>query len=150
MSTSESPGLSESELVMRQFHRCLNSPAYVPAGAYRRNSNLYLLVCYVNNLIGAALSENHEVIPVFVARAAEHMAQVPSSEEAAAYYALVTSYLAQVVHHVRCARSQVEFDAERIPTTILSAGLQPAPNPSIERTVSSELRPLPTAAHVKR
>ena len=25
-----------------------------------------------------------------------------------------------------------------------------APNPSIERTVSSGLRPLPTAAHVKR
>ena len=148
MTTSDSSGLSEGELVMQQFHRCLNCRAYVPAKAYRRNSNLYPLVCYVNNLIGAALSENHEVIPVFVARAAEHMAQVPPSEEAAAYYALVTSYLAQAVHHVRCAGSQVEFDAERIPASILSAGPQPAPNPSIERTAKG-LRPS-SAAHVER
>ncbi len=150
MATSESSSLSESELVMQQFHRCLNSHAYVPAQAYRRNTNLYPLVCYVNNLIGAVLSENHEVIPVFVARAAEHMAQVPPSQEAAAYYALVSSYLAQVVHHVGCTGSEVEFDPERIPTSILSAGPQPAPNRSIERTSSSVLRTLPAAAHVKR
>jgi hypothetical protein len=30
------------------------------------------------------------------------------------------------------------------------ANMKSAPNPSIERTVSSVLRPLPTAAHVKR
>jgi len=150
MATSESSSLSESELLMQQFHRCLNSHAYVPAKAYRRNSNLYPLVCYVNNLIGAVLSENHEVTPVFVARAGEHMAQVPPSQEAAAYYALVSSYLAQVVHHVRCAGSEVEFDPERIPTSILSAGPQPAPNPSIERTATGGLRPPASAAHVQR
>jgi hypothetical protein len=135
LTTSKPPSrLSESELVLQQFHRCLNSLAYVPAKAYRRNSNLYPLVCYVNNLVGATLSENHEVVPVLVARAAEHMTQVPPSEEAAAYYALVTSYLAQVVHHVQCTGSHVEFEVERIPSSILCGGAQPAPNPSFKRT----------------
>lgn len=150
MSTSDFLKVKESELVIAQFHRCLNSPAYVPARAYRRNSNAYPLVCYVNNIIGALLSENYEVVPVFVARAAEHMGQIPSPAEAGSYYALVSAYLAQVVYHVRCVGSGAEFDAERIPQVILSAGPRQAPNPSIERTVSSGLRPLPTAAHVKR
>jgi len=150
MSTTDPASMNRSELVIGQFHRCLNSSAYVPAKAYRRNSNIYPLVCYVNNIIGALLSENYEVVPVFVARAAEHMAKVPPCEETAGYCALVSGYLAQVVHHVQRASSHVEFDSERIPNSILSAGPQPAPNPSIERTVSSGLRPPPTAAHVKR
>jgi hypothetical protein len=32
----------------------------------------------------------------------------------------------------------------------MSSSRKPGPKPSIERTVSSGLRPLPTAAHVKR
>jgi hypothetical protein len=147
MATTEQLNMSGSELVMQQFHRCLNNTACVPAKAYRRNSNLYPLVCYVNNLTGAVLSENYEVIPVFVARAAEHIAQVPPSEEASSYYALVTSYLAQVVHHLQCAGSPVEFDAARIPASIFSAGPQPAPNPSIERTCPGKPG---HAAHVER
>jgi hypothetical protein len=140
--TSDLSKLSESDLVMQQFHCCLNSQAHVPANAYRRNSSLYPLVCYVNNLIGALLSQNHEVVPIFVARAAEHMTQVPPFNEAvAAYYALVCSYLSQVVHHVRCAGSQVEFDPERIPASILGAGSQPAPNIAFDRDAPKTARP---------
>jgi hypothetical protein len=150
MPSSDSNDVKQSELVIAQFHRCLNTPENVPARAYRRNSSTYPLVCYINNLVGALLSENYEVVSLFVARAAEHMVQVPCSAESAGYYALASSYLAQVVHHVRCLGTGAEFDAERIPEAILSAGPQPAPNPSIERTPSSGLRPLTGAAHVER
>jgi hypothetical protein len=139
-----------SELVLHQFYRCLNASSFVPAKVYRRNSSYYPLLCYVNNLVAAAQSGNDEVVPIFVARAAEHMTEVKPSQELVSYYALVTSYLSHLVHHLRRVNPSIEFDAERIPPAILAGGPQQAPNPSIERTASGGLRPPPAAAHVER
>lgn len=128
MATAEPFNRSDGELTLDRFHRCLNSAAYVPPRAYRRNSNLYPLVCYVNTLVAATLSENYEVLPLFVARAAEHMAEVQPSAEAANYYALVSAYLAHLVYHTKAAGVCTEFDVERIPASILEAGPQQAPD----------------------
>jgi hypothetical protein len=113
-----------SETILRSFHHKLNSATLVPAKAYRRNSGLYPLVSYVNNLLGAMLSENYDVASVFVARAAEHMAAIPASEESRPYYSLVSRYLSHVIHHLSTFHAGVQFDTERIPKEILNAGPQ--------------------------
>jgi hypothetical protein len=124
MQANNSSAKAASESILSTFHRQLNSAALVPEKAYRRNSTLYPLVSYVNNLLGAVLSENYEVVPLFVARAAEYMAGTAATEESGPYYSLVSRYLSHVIHDASAFRVGVQFDAERISEAILNAGPQ--------------------------
>ena len=117
-------GSKESRAIIKQFHVLLNDADLIPEQAYRRNSGAYPLVCYVNNIIGLFLSKNYDPIPVFVARATEHMADFPPSAASGAYYSVVTQYLSQVVHHLLHFVSGIERWDERIPKHILEAGPQ--------------------------
>lgn len=127
MTADESGEARTPREVLNAFHRCLNHSALVPPKAYRRNSNLYPLVGYVNTVVGALLSENYELVPLFVERAAEHMSQNPPLDEAVHYYSLVSSYLSHVVHFTGALGLRVQFDPTRINPTILNAGPQAAP-----------------------
>lgn len=117
-------GAKESRSVIKQFHSCLNNSGVVPEQAYRRNSGSYPLVCYINNIVGLFLSKNYEVIPIFVARAAEHMATYPPSVATTTYYELANRYLAQIVYHLRNFIGSIEYWDDRIPTSLLEAGPQ--------------------------
>ena len=75
-------------------------------------------------LMGLFLSKNYDPIPVFVARATEHMVDFPANAASSAYYALVTLYLSQVVYHLQCFVSGIERWDDRIPKHILDAGPQ--------------------------
>ncbi|GAA5177121.1 hypothetical protein GCM10025771_13720 [Niveibacterium umoris] len=91
-------GPSELELFeqIAKFHRELNRAEVVPPNCYRRNKVRYDLVSYINNIIGLVLSENYEVIPVFIGRALSHMEAFPSNSESLHYYSCVNRYLALV------------------------------------------------------
>lgn len=117
-------GAKESRSIIKQFHACLNSPELVPEQAYRRNSGLYPLVCYINNIGGLFLSKNYDAIPIFVARAAEYFASSPSTPASFAYYEVVNKYLRQVVFHLRHFVEGIEHWDDRIPPSILEAGPQ--------------------------
>ena len=97
-------------------------------GSLRRNGSTYLLVCCVNNITALLLSENYEPVPLFVARAAEHMKQVPASSGSEDYYDVVTRYLTQVAHHLTTHIGGIEFDDDRVPATILRGGFQEMPH----------------------
>lgn len=120
-------GAKESRFVIKQFHACLNSLDVIPEQAYRRNSGSYPLVCYINNVVGLFLSKNYEAIPIFVARAVEHMATFPPSAASAAYYVLAKRYLMQVVYHLRNFVDGVDEWGYRIPASFLEAGPQQLP-----------------------
>lgn len=102
----------------QRFHRRLNSPDWLSETSYRRNSGIYPLVCYVNTIIGACLSENYEIAALFIARAAEHMKSVQPAEREEAYYALAAAYFSHVIHHIRSSAPQVTFDIDRIPSVL--------------------------------
>jgi hypothetical protein len=121
-------GAHEARSIVKAFHAVLNSPGLVPEQCYRRNQVTYALVCYVNSIIGLFLSKNYEVIPVFVARAAKHMAENSSSPGSKAYYAVAESYLAQMSYFVSAFTSVPREEIETyIPSELLAQGKQEPP-----------------------
>jgi hypothetical protein len=121
-------GAHEARSVVKAFHAVLNSPSLIPEQCYRRNKVSYPLVCYVNNIIGLFLSKNYDVIPVFIARAAMHMAENPPSLGSEAYYTIVTKYLAQMSFFISSFTSVPREEIEvHIPTEFLALGKQEAP-----------------------
>jgi hypothetical protein len=126
-------GAHQARSVVKAFHAVLNSPGLVPEQCYRRNKVSYALVCYVNNIIGLFLSKNYEVIPVFIARAAKHMAENPPSPGSKAYYAVTKSYLAQMSFFVSSFTSVPRDEIDLyIPAEVLALGKQePAVSTSV-------------------
>ena len=121
-------GAREARFVVQAFHAVLNSPSLVPEQCYRRNKVSYPLVCYINNLIGLFLSKNYEVIPLFIARAATHMAENPPSLGSEAYYTVAERYLAQMSYFVRSFTSVPREEIEmHIPAGLLALGKQEPP-----------------------
>jgi hypothetical protein len=125
--TEPSAKQEESRQIIEQFHFCLNRKRSLPEMAYRRNASSYPLVCYINNIVGLFLSENYAAIPIFVARASEHMEQFPPSLASTSYYALATSYLSHMVWHLKSFCEGVEIETERTSPTILNSGRQERP-----------------------
>lgn len=72
----------------------LNAPEFLPPGAYRRNHEMYELICYVNCLIGCRLSGNSEGESVFKKRIQEYMDRHPPTGRVEKYYKIVSSYVA--------------------------------------------------------
>ena len=125
-------GAREAYVVVEAFHGVLNGAALVPEHCYRRNKVSYLLVCYVNNIIGLFLSKNYEVIPVFIGRAAQHMAENPASPGSVAYYKVVTMYLAHMAFVVGSFTDLPHEELEaHVPADLLSLGKQEAPFPGL-------------------
>lgn len=120
-------GAKDSRSTIKQFHSRLNSTDLIPEQALRRNSSIYPLVCYVNNIMGLFLSKNYEPIPIFIARAAEHMANFPPAPTSGPYYIAVNRYLSQVTYHLRNFVEGIEFFDSRIPPSFLEAGPQRVP-----------------------
>jgi hypothetical protein len=121
-------GAREARSVVKAFHAVVNSPGLVPEQCYRRNKVSYVLVCYVNNIIGLFLSKNYEVIPVFIARAATHMAENPPSLGSEAYYTVVEKYLAQMSFFVSSFTSVPREEIEmHVPARLLVLGKQEPP-----------------------
>jgi hypothetical protein len=118
---------SSCDDTLRLFQRELNSDAYLPDTAYRRNAGIYPLVCYVNNIGATLCSRRYDITALFVARAADHMSSVPARAEERSYYGLVSRYLAHVIYCIRNSGSAVDFDTQRIPAWMLSAGAQAVP-----------------------
>jgi len=125
---SSLPNEPPSDDTLRLFQRELNSDAWLPGTAYRRNSGLYPLVCYVNNIGATLCSGRRDIAALFVARAAEHISRVPARDEERFYYDLVSRYLAHVIHRIRSSGAPVEFDTQRIPSWMLGAGAQVVPS----------------------
>mgnify|MGYP001555739885 CR=1 FL=1 len=71
----------------------LNSAEFTPQFAYRRNSIIYPLVCYVNNITSLFISKNYAPISTFIERAKQHIENNPSKAEWEPYYQLVENYL---------------------------------------------------------
>ncbi len=89
-----------SEAVVRRFQAKLASAEILLERSLCRNSGEYPLVCYINNVTALFVSENWKAVPVFVARAAEHMIARPADTRLQAYYELASAYLGQVVRHL--------------------------------------------------
>ena len=117
----------EQSIGAHKFSCCLNSPSWLPEAAYRRNSGIYPLVCYVNTVLGACLSENYVIAALSIARAADHMMRISPSAEEERYYALVAGYFAHVINHIRLVAPHVAFDNERVPASLLSGTLMSEP-----------------------
>jgi len=60
---------------IEHLQRALNTHALLPDKALRRNSAIYELVCYVNNVIALNISENHSPIEIFIERAEMFMSE---------------------------------------------------------------------------
>jgi hypothetical protein len=90
-----------SQAVIARFQAKLASQALLPERSLRRNDGTYALVCYVNNVTALLVSENWHAVPIFIARAAEHMKAFPATARTEAYYSLITRYLGHVAHHLR-------------------------------------------------
>lgn len=107
---------------IESLHGILNHKSIMPRLAYRRNFAAYNLICYVNNMIGLYLSENYEVIPIFISRAHAHMKEFSAAVEAQPYYRLIGFYLRQMVHALRCASLVPERELETfLPEELLYA-----------------------------
>jgi hypothetical protein len=78
------------------WHSRMNDSSVVPLGGYRRNTVVYTLICYVNNIVGCCLSQNLEPIPVFIDRVRRHIQELPSSEDTGPYYRLVKNYVSAI------------------------------------------------------
>jgi hypothetical protein len=128
--------LDESLARLRQFQTCLNRPEVLPERAFRREGRNYELVSYINNISGLLLSLNFEAIPNFVARAAEHMVEVPATTpNCEQYYSIVSDYLSHVVFHlISFASGAGSFDDSRISLSILAGGPRQPPNIKLQRT----------------
>mgnify|MGYP006201479325 FL=1 len=127
--TAASGKFESSMEVVRAFHTVLNSASAVPEHAFRRNSTAYPLVCYVNNITGLFLSESFDPIPIFVARAIEHMAEFPPhTERLKRYHQLVTSYLTHTAYHLTNFVAGAVFDSDRVPAVVLHGGCQQVPS----------------------
>ena len=124
------PGQFESSMeVIRAFQAVLNSASSIPEHAFRRNSTSYPLVCYVNNITGLFLSQSFDAVPIFVARAIEHMAEFPPhTERLERYHQLVTSYLTHTAYHLSNFVAGTVFDADRVPAVVLHGGYQQVPS----------------------
>lgn len=61
--------MSSFLLDVNKFHSKLNSPSLVPEKCYRRNHLSYSMISYMNQIISLYLSENFDVIPIFIGRA---------------------------------------------------------------------------------
>lgn len=73
----------------------LNKPDNLPKKAYRRDFEIYELVCYVNNITACYISENYNPIEIFSQRAKEHIDRDACSENRE-YYDIVLEYLKEV------------------------------------------------------
>ena len=116
-----------SRAVIARFQAKLASAETLPVGSLRRNSGEYTLICYINTVTALFVSENWEAVPIFVARAAEHMMARPADDRLHAYYGLAWRYLTQIVHHLTVYVGSVEFDGQRIPSEIMMGGPQQPP-----------------------
>lgn len=123
---------------IEQFYRYLNSRQWLPEPAYRRNSGLYPLVCYVNTVIGASLSSNHEIAALFVARSVDYMEHVQPRVNEEPYYALVAGYFSHVIDEIRHIAPHIVFDTDRIPAVLLNASF-PAHPEAVLRPDAQEL-----------
>ncbi len=124
-------GAREARSVLKAFHIVLNSPDLVPEQCYRMSKTHYSLVSYINNMVGLFLSKNYDVIPVFIGRADKHMADFPATPGASAYYDVVSKYLAQMAHFLQNFTTVPKEEISCfVPTYVLSAGAQAAPNMS--------------------
>jgi hypothetical protein len=126
MNPSANPPPSSDD-TLRLFQRELNSEAYLPDTAYRRNTGIYPLICYVNNIGATLCSGRYDIAALFVTRAAEHITSVPARDEERSYYDLVSRYLAHVIYCIRSSGNAVDFDTQRLPAWMLSAGPQSLP-----------------------
>jgi hypothetical protein len=61
---------------IEKYHKILNSKVILPNEFLARNSVFYPLVCYVNTIIGLYISENFDIIPIFIKRAYEFIRKV--------------------------------------------------------------------------
>ena len=82
-----------------ELHSLLNSKDNAPRRGYRRNVEIYELVCYVNNIIACYLSHNEKPIPVFIERAKIFLKEHGSAEWKE-YCELVGKYLATLENHL--------------------------------------------------
>ena len=113
-----------SRETIEAFHLRLNALDVLPERSLRRNSGTYPLVCYVNAITGLVLSKNFDPIPLFIARAVEHMNERPPSESEQPYYELVRRYISHMAYHIRQYTDGVAFPEGRIPPSVLVAGPQ--------------------------
>ena len=77
------------------YHKELNNKDILPYGIYRRNDINYPLICYINNILGAYISLNFDIIPLFINRAYKHISNKnnTSKNKNEVYYPLVLKYL---------------------------------------------------------
>jgi hypothetical protein len=117
-------GSKNARSVIEEFQRLLNAPHLLPDQTLRRNAVHYALVSYLNNITGLYLSGNYASIPVFVARAFEHMSQRPPEALYRPYFALADAYLKQVIYFLREFTDIILEGHDRIPSEALIAGPQ--------------------------
>ena len=92
-----------------RFHLILNSESLVPARSYRRNVVLFELVSYVNCLLGCVLSQRRDVVPVWIRRCRDFMAQNPARPDWERYYVVVQDYIVKVEQEFKFTAAEMEL-----------------------------------------
>ena len=78
---------------LERIQKTLNAKEFSPKKGYRRDVDIYELVCYVNNMTGCYLSGNPEPIRIFLKRASAYIDDHKKDESNRDYFELVTKYL---------------------------------------------------------
>lgn len=87
--------------VLDEWHRRLNAVENVPSRGFRRNTVVYPLVCYANNIIGCYFWHNADSVFLFIQRGREHMDQNPPTEEWRPYHELASDYFQSMERHLK-------------------------------------------------
>jgi len=86
---------------IEKMHEEYNSEANIPKHGFRRNSIIYELVCYINNIIACYVSKNEKPIPIFIERAKVYVNESSEKEELSNYLNKVKEYLEVMESHLQ-------------------------------------------------
>ena len=95
--------IDQPSVELERYHANLNRDGVIDAAWYRRDRAPYECVCYINNIVAAYYSRNHEVMSIFLRRAHQwltkgtnkHTVSDSARSQLLSYLTLVAKYLAQ-------------------------------------------------------
>lgn len=121
---------------IEKFHLLLNHEAMIPAQCYRMSDNLYSLVCFTNQIVALFISQNYQMIPIFIERVLKQLQRVESQPGITGYCNLVYDYLCEVTYYLdQFCNLDEQWVKNHIPQELLEAGAKTAPEYDHEKMV---------------
>ncbi|WP_027710425.1 hypothetical protein [Zooshikella ganghwensis] len=121
-------GSKESKGELKKFHSCLNQTNLVPDQCYKMSHRDYPMVCYTNQIIALYLSNNYDVIPLFISRVLSQLERNKDQPNTEKYRSVVYDYLCMMAYFLLnfCTVDKDTIDAF-IPKKVQKAGPRLSP-----------------------